>query len=177
MISIYEMYAYHITWENNLIKKYGLLSPYDLYKYSPKDFHKTTYENYKIRAAEYLNKKDVTDEDVIKYLDSNKRKPFTSRTLFFSFIPKSQMPYIQYGNIEYKIDLDIIKKFSTKKPILILGKHTQEIDWDLLKNEKYIQQAISGAKKEPKLNLKYKYIIHFAVDCNPIPYQYLQEVI
>ena len=93
-----DSYVYHIVVGNKnemlkSFKKYGLASPRKLYEVDKELFIKTSYKIYKGRTAKFkgINESDVTAKDVIDYLDKSPTRipEFSSRSLFFSFLPLS----------------------------------------------------------------------------------------
>lgn len=175
---IFEQFAYHCGPDDTEIKQYGLMSPYDLYKYHPNIFHTVVYKGYRDRTAAWLKRTKVSDEDILNYLDSDKRHPCTSKCLFFSFIPTSDMPYINCNGTEYKLDISTIKKYSINDPIIIESFNKHQISWSEFESiyNNLIQKSTKGAQRPPQGVLRYKYIIHFAVECNPIPYKELIKI-
>ena len=166
--------VYHVIDDLDTLKKYGLCSPRGLYEKDKVLFAQTSYSIYKARAAEFVGKKesDVTYEDVLKFLDEcPDRKPFSSRSIFFSFNPKNRYQYVQYGRYQLKLSLTTLKKYATNSPVLCLGRKRTQVSWDEFEKniEKYKQQALEGSKKQVE-EFQYKYILHFAVDCNAIPF-------
>lgn len=167
--------VYHITTDPQNIKKYGLCSPKELYLKNKQLFHNNTFRIYKERVIKYFKKEEITDENVLEYLDIS-RKPLDSSCIWFSFIPKKLMPKIKYG-VEFSIDIKILQNYSLGNPILLSRKHDFKIvSWiDLDKNfQEYYNMAKEGAEKyKDDVGLKYKGILQLAVPCNCIPYSKL----
>ena len=130
---------------NENLLKLGLCSPKALYDLDRDMFRKKSYEIYVERASRYLRKpiSEITDEDILDYLDNSpKRKSmgFTSKTLFFSFIP-----YSMIGNevkrelgkvIEIRIDIKKVEKYT---PLLVMYGKDRKITWDEIKSEEFIE--------------------------------------
>jgi hypothetical protein len=171
-------YLYHILGgeETEVIKKYGILSPYELLNKEPKLFHKTTYQNYKDRTKIFLNKNSVTDEDVINYLDNSPRRmKFTSKAIFLSFISNDNMPYVTRTFSEFKINLN---NFKTKKFVIVSPSNgVYDINLkDLKKNfNLFKEDALKGAKIKHS-GTQFKNITHLAAIEGMIPYKYLERV-
>lgn len=168
---------YHMTGAHDNVKRLGLLSERSLYEKDRQSFHAITFIHYRERASKFLKKppSQITDEDIIKYLDEG-RKPLSADDIWFSFIPSSEMPYIRYGNAEYKVPFEVIEKYAIGKPIITFKKKYEQVTWNELKNryQKLVQQATKGAQIPIGENdLKYRHIIHCAIPCKPIPYREL----
>lgn len=166
--------SYHITKNIELVKKYGLLSPRDLYEKDRDLFHNTSYPKYRERAVVFHHKTSITDEDILDYLDkSPKRIPLSSRSIFWSFLPSSDMPLIPKDGYELSASLDTIKKYSLGNPILVDGPRLKQVSWDEFKNiyDDSIANAKKGAEEPIKNGFLYGKILHFAVDSKPIPYK------
>ena len=166
--------SYHITKNIELVKKYGLLSPRDLYEKDRDLFHNTSYPKYRERAVVFHHKTSITDEDILNYLDkSPKRIPLSSRSIFWSFLPSSDMPLIPKDGYELSASLDTIKKYSLGNPILVDGPRLKQVSWDEFKNiyDDSIANAKKGAEEPIKNGFLYGKILHFAVDSKPIPYK------
>lgn len=173
--NIFNMFAYHITPQK--INNYGLLSPEDLLKKSPELFHKYSYEIYKNRAMTFLKKTKITDEDILYYLNNcEKRKPLSAKSIFFSFIPRNKCRYLDGSGFEYKIIINNIQEYSKSSPCIVRGCKILPISWKNFLNEyeNFIVEAENGAIRDPGNDLSYKLILHFAVDCDPIPQKYLK---
>ena len=167
---VYTILGLKTAKDTSTVEKYGIMSPYDLYNTDKKLFHQVVYENYASRARTFLHKANVTDEDILTYLDEG-RKPLTSKLIWFSFIPSTDMPYISRGdNQEFKISLDVIKKLCIGKIFTVYRKDVNEISFkDLQSNlDKLAKDAKQGAKKEPINGLSYTWMIHLAVEMNPL---------
>lgn len=173
--------AYHISPFLKSIKKYGIMSSNSMYYLNKQLFHDITFRNYEMRAKKYLKKSKVTDEDILYYLD-NARLPLTSNSIWFSFIPSNIIPYINVsGNkCEFDIPLDTIKKYSLNDPIIVYRRNYNQCTWkEFYSNyNKYVEKAYNGATKlpPPTNGLMYTNIIHFAVDCNTIPFSELNII-
>lgn len=168
-------HVFHIAPNPISVYKNGLLSPQSLYELDKQLFHEITFKGYENRTKSYLKKSSITDEDVLAYLNSPKRSPCTSRSIFFAFDTVENMQYINTSGTEYKLDIKSIKKYSIDDPILVLSKNMTKISWNEFEYnfDKYVKQAKQGALKQPDKYLRYKYILHFAVDCNNIPFREL----
>lgn len=171
--------GYHVSTNDSFIKKYGLLSPRDLYEQDKKLFHENTYVIYRDRARDFLKKSTVTDEDILTYLDSSpKRKPLTSRSIFWSFIPAKDMPHAKLKGHEYSLPLDTIKKYALGLPIIVNGPHLEQVTWEKFEEEyqSYRTTASEGALQPITNGLNYGKTLHFAVDSKPIPYSAFSSV-
>ena len=163
---------------NDTIKKYGIMSPFDLYNTDKQLFHEVVYPMYESRAKTFLKKSIIEDKDIITYLDEG-RKPLTSKLLWFSFIPSSEMPYINKDkNTEYQISLSTIKKLCIGKIFTIYRKDVTEITINQLadKLDSLVNDAKKGAKKQPTNGLNYTYIIHLAVEMKPLQISNMTEI-
>lgn len=171
--------GYHVSANDSFVKKYGLLSPRDLYEQDKKLFHENTYVIYRDRARDFLKKSTVTDEDILTYLDSSpKRKPLTSRSIFWSFIPAKDMPHAKLKGHEYSLPLDTIKKYALGLPIIVNGPHLEQVTWEKFEEEyqSYRATASEGALQPITNGLNYGKTLHFAVDSKPIPYSAFSSV-
>ena len=133
-------------------------------------FHRIVFENYCDRAKVFLNKSSVTDEDVLEYLDKG-RPPCTSKCIFFAFATVRELGLNYADNIQLKIPLSVIEKYSCGDPIKFLGRNQTKMTFQELKDNlpKLIKQAIVGSKTANSTKLRYKYIVHCAIPMKPIP--------
>ena len=174
-------YVYHVVTSNNSlrsIKKYGLCSPRRLYEVNKKLFKLNSYKIYKPRTAIFFNKseRDVTLEDILEYLDkSPTRTPeFTSNSLFFSFLSIKQhhkefhsllKPYI-----ELKLPVKYLKTLGDKPVLVGPGPPTKFTTWSVIEDPSFLDIVRKGALKKPHRKLKFKYVMHLALDAYHIPY-------
>ena len=174
-------YVYHIVTSNDSLKsieKYGLCSPRRLYEIDKKLFKLTSYKIYKSRTAIFLNKneRDVTLEDVLEYLDkSPTRAPeFNSNSLFFSFLPIKQhhkefhsslKPYL-----ELKLPIKYLKTLSNKPVLVGPGPPSKFTNWSVIEDPSFLDIVRKGSLKKPPRKLKFKYVIHLALDAYHIHY-------
>lgn len=168
--------AYHISGDIKTVQQYGLLSPRKLYNVDKDMFMQTVFTTYEERTKRFLNKSKVTAEDILNYLDNSpKRKPLNSNCIFWSFIPNSDMTYVDLYGTELSIDLNRLEKLSKTNPFLIEGTKITQISWKDLRNNysNYINLAKTGANKDPNNTLNYKYIPHFAVEVDRIDFKEL----
>ena len=170
-----QLYLYHVV-DNKygdameLLAKYGICSPYDIYRLDKGLFHRRVYENYCERAKVFLRKSSVTDEDVLKFLDKG-RPPCTSKCIFFAFATRKELN-LSYSNcVQFRIPISVVEKYSIGNPIKFLGKNQTPMTFQELKDNlsKLKKQAIDGSKTANKTGLRYKYIVHPAVPSKPIP--------
>lgn len=174
-----EALSFHRTDNLDSIKKYGLCSPYDLYNRDKTLFHKISYDTYKERAKKYTQKSRITDEDILDYLDNcPKRKPTSSKSIFWSFIPSDEMPHFVIDQYELSIPLQTIKKYALGNPIIINGPRMTEVTWKEFEKtyQSLCDDAKAGATIKPDIHLRYKYIVHFAIDSKPIPFKEFKVV-
>ena len=178
-----QLYLYHVV-DNKygdameLLAKYGICSPYDIYRLDKGLFHRRVYENYCERAKVFLRKSSVTDEDVLKFLDKG-RPPCTSKCIFFAFATRKELN-LSYSNcVQFRIPLSVIEKYSIGNPIKFLGKNQTPMTFQELKDNlsKLKKQAIEGSKTANKTGLRYKYIVHPAIPSKPIPISECDEYI
>ena len=177
-MSKYRIYTIIGTENDTTVKKYGILSPHDLYQKDIDLFHEVVYQNYVSRARTFLHKSKVTDEDVLTYLDKG-RPPLTSKMVWFSFIPAVKMPHVSRNNHkEYAVSLDTIKKLCCGKICIVYKKSVTTIDIDQLYADfnNYVAEAIEGAKKKPTNSLVYTNMVHLAVELNPLPLSSMEEI-
>lgn len=170
-----EVYLYHklgfVDKKNNTLDKYGICSPCDLFRLDRNLFHQTSYIVYQERAKNFLKKSHVSDEDVLKYLDTA-RLPCTSKCIFFSFASVKDFGFpIKDDSIELKVPLSLIEKLSIGNPIIFLSVHQTEVSFDYVRNyiDNLKKEAIKGSLKHNDSYLRYKYIKHIAIPCNTIP--------
>ena len=169
-----QLYLYHVV-DNTygdaakLLTKYGVCSPYDLYKLDKQLFHRRVFKNYCDRTKVFLDKSSVTDEDILKFLDG--RPPRTSKCIFFSFATVRELGLNNSNMIQLRIPFSVIEKYSCGDPIKFLGKVQTKMTFQELKDAlpKLTKQAIIGSKTANNTKLKYKYIVHCAVPLKPIP--------
>ena len=170
-----QLYLYHVV-DNTygdameLLTKYGICSPYDIYKLDKGLFHRRVFENYCERAKVFLRKSSVTDEDVMEFLDKG-RPPCTSKCVFFAFAPLKELGLNYSSCIQFRVPISVIEKYSIGNPIKFLGRNQTPMTFQELKDNlsKLKKQAIAGSKTANKTGLRYKYIVHPAVPMKPIP--------
>jgi predicted SprT family Zn-dependent metalloprotease len=153
-----------------LLANYGLCSPYDIYKRDKQLFHRIVFKNYHERAEEFLNKANVTDEDVLEFLDKG-RPPCTSKCIFFAFATVEELELSYANRIQFRIPFSVIEKYSIGDPIKFLGRIQTKMTFQELKDNlsKLTKQAIIGSKTANNTKLRYKYIVHCAIPMKPIP--------
>ena len=170
-----QLYLYNVVdntygYATKLLANYGLCSPCDIYKLDKQLFHRIVFENYCGRTKVFLNKSSVTDEDVLEYLDKG-RPPCTSKCIFFAFTTVRELGLNYADNIQLKIPLSVIEKYSCGNPIKFLGRNQTKMTFQELKDNlsKLTKQAIIGSKTANNTKLRYKYIVHCAIPMKPIP--------
>lgn len=170
-----EQYLYHVvdnTYNDavELLSKYGICSPKDLYKLDKKLFHRRVYDNYHERAEMGLHKTSIKDEDILTWLDTC-RLPCTSKCVFFSFATIKEFGFDTSTSVQVQIPLTTIQKYAVGQPIIFLGKTQTLTTIDKLANDlsSLSKKAIKGSRTANNNKLKYKYIIHPAIPLDPIP--------
>ena len=176
-------YVYHLVQGKesevkSTLRKYGFCSPRRLYEVNRELFRKTTYRIYKKRTSDIFNipLEEVTDEDILKYLDTAKHRVpyFSSRSLFFNFINsqyihKSTLSRIK-PFVEISVPINVLKKY---KPIIVgPGKVERYGTWEEIQNPDFIDIAKKQAKKDITYNFKlaFAHLVHLAVDAYHIPF-------
>ena len=170
-----QLYLYHVV-DNTygdatkLLAKYGICSPHDIYKLDKQLFHRRVFKNYHERAEVFLNKANVTDEDVLEFLDKG-RPPCTSKCIFFAFATVEELELSYANKIQFRIPFSVIEKYSIGDPIKFLGRIQTKMTFQELKDNlsKLTKQAIIGSKTANNTKLRYKYIVHCAIPMKPIP--------
>lgn len=179
-----ESLAYHITGEvTSSFKKHGLCSPRELLKLDRKAFHDHTYEIYSSRACEFFNKDKVTDDEIINYLDSTERSPFTADCVFFSMVPRdvgltiNKIPYISLNGVEFSVDLDVLQKYSIGDPVVVIAKERISMSWSAFKRDynQLVEKAVEAGNKAHAVG-KNSYLPYFGVPCKSIPFSALTMV-
>lgn len=152
----------------SILKKHGLLSPQALYDIDKELFMKRSKSIYEERAKKYLHKKEVSNEDVLKYLNGKERYPFTSESIFFIFdIDNKIIDRLKKKKIKpnYLIEIDnkILKNY---EPIVVNAREKTIVKWNWLENN---YQDIKP--KKSKSNLFFATIPHLAVNCYNVAYK------
>lgn len=179
-------YFYHLVdGDDSLVtlKKYGLCSPLALVEeIALDDVIERMVERYGDRARKFkhLDSGDaIAVGDILEFLDAA-RLPLTASCIFWSFISVVDMPFIKsrFSGTEVRLSLSNLKKMATGNPILVQGKSRKQITWSQLSDgySEFSARALVGATVDPKLNLKFKHMIHLAVPSKIIPFSKLQVV-
>jgi hypothetical protein len=174
--NLYIYYVLHNKEEEKVIKKYGICSPRELYKRDPDLFHKVYFAYYEYQTKKYFNLQNVTDANILTYLDTDPtQSKSTSNNIKFSFIPQKSLPEFSYG-LEYAIDISkLAVAYPTSSITIIQG--TQAIpsrlnllaQIDIFIKTKEQAYASLSTKNIKTLNLRYKNILHLAVNIPIIP--------
>ena len=183
MIEMSKIYLYHFVGLDTYkyIKKYGLCSPQCLYDRDMDLFMKTSYPIYKRRTSEWLNKTDISAEDIINYLNKNpKRKMFTSKALFFTLITLEEHNIMVQKEMKPCIQLSIDSKwFKERKPLIVGPKGKRYYsNWKEILNIDFIDYVkINSLKRPEDSNLIFKYCPHICIsDMYNIPFGLIDKI-
>jgi len=184
-VTIQNRKVYHLVTGNiKTIKKYGLCSPRRMYEVDKNLFMKTSYSIYQKRAADYKNISinDVTAEDILYYLDNSPQRvpQFSSRSLFFSYLPLSEhhndlQKYFSNA-IELSLPMKFLEMYYSKPVIVGPGPPAIVSNWNIIKDPKFMETVKKAARRKPHPVLRFKYIPHLAVDAYHIPFNKFEVI-
>lgn len=167
-------YVYHIFPSSHLayIKRYGLCSPLKMYETNRDLFMQTTGKIYEDRTKAFLKKSKLTPEDIMNYLENSpQREGFSTKTIFFSFIPicdyhsEFQKNFKDFS--ELKVSVSYLKKYTPT--IVGPGKESKPSTWKEIRKPEFLEtvQNQAGLKVHPVY--RFKYVIHLAIEAYHIP--------
>ena len=124
----------------------------------------------------------VTYEDVLDYLDKSPiRAPeFSSKSIFFSFIPLSEH-HINLRKkfskkVELRLPMDYLEKIDNKPVIVGPDRQTKFSTWKYIKSPSFMKKVIIGANKKPDEQLFFRWVPHLAVKAYYIPFNKFQII-
>lgn len=161
------------------VKKHGIGSPKYMYDHDRELFHSKSFEVYKNRAADFIKKdvSQVTDEDVIRYLDHDpKRQPMNASTIFFTFLSESMHHPDIYEHLKHSVKIVVeTAPLLGYKPLIILGGKISTSNW------KYITSTtfLSSVKRKSLLGtgrFVFSRVPHLALNCYHIPIEDIKSI-
>jgi hypothetical protein len=170
-------YVYHYVFDKmnaDSIKEHGLLSPRELLKKMPDEFHEKIYPSYKARAAKELGKPadKVTDKNVLQYLDSeahDKNRLLGGKSLYFTFVPREQLHKDirkkLKGCTEIKVPIEELKGAT---PYLVDGSKVRKQTWQQILDPQFQKNVRADAKLEPDGRFLFSKIPHLALNVGKI---------
>ena len=172
-----DSFLYRMISKNDLtnVFKYGLLSPYQLYRDNDEIFLKNL-EFYKNRAKNLLKKQIKTSEDILEYLDK-RDKYLNSHSQYFNVLSIAELANIKFlkilkdifenNVIEFKLPIDLFKGYN--KYIVNKKKVIKATDRDIVKLKQLLMNKVNKKKFDPpKTGLLFSEIPHIAVQIDKI---------
>jgi hypothetical protein len=179
-----DCYMYYIAnskEELEVINKYGMISPKELYRVNKDLFHKVVFPIYEQQAKAFTRKPIVDDSDVFLFLNGDsKHKELNSNIIKFSFISQNHMPYITNKLPEFKIHISHLVKLTSAYKCFISNQSGIKLYniknlLDLSVLSQFKKEAINEAKNPKVFKDTYQNISHLNIDIHYIHFSYFEN--